>query len=186
MKRDRDVAVTQFQTNKDIPMDSLNKQNIFDEFGLDMAVKAMSSSHDINRQVGCAIITGNGQELIVASNRIPEGIITDYEHRYEQDEKMFWIEHAELSAIFQAAERGISLRGGCLYCTYYPCAGCARGIVSSKIARVVTAAPDFTHHRWGESFKRSKKIMEEAGVLVVVKNFGIKMESPLTTKRMCL
>jgi deoxycytidylate deaminase len=49
--------------------------------------------------------------------------------------------HAEMSAITEAARRGISVKGAILYCTTYPCHICARHIISSGIARVVYVEP---------------------------------------------
>jgi dCMP deaminase len=49
--------------------------------------------------------------------------------------------HAELNAILFAAKEGISIDGATLYCTYAPCAGCARAIVMVGIKRVVYYHP---------------------------------------------
>lgn len=49
--------------------------------------------------------------------------------------------HAEMSAITDAALRGVSVKGGTLYCTTFPCHACARHIVSSGIKRVVYIEP---------------------------------------------
>ena len=46
-----------------------------------------------------------------------------------------------MSAITDAARRGVALKGTTLYCTAFPCHGCARHIVSSGIRRVVYIEP---------------------------------------------
>ena len=51
------------------------------------------------------------------------------------------IVHAEMSAITDAARRGLSVRGATLYCTTFPCHMCARHIISSGIKRVVYIEP---------------------------------------------
>jgi cytidine deaminase len=51
------------------------------------------------------------------------------------------IVHAEMSAIMDAARRGISLQGATLYCTTFPCHMCARHIIASGIKRVVFIEP---------------------------------------------
>ena len=51
------------------------------------------------------------------------------------------IVHAEMSAIMDAARRGISLQGATLYCTTFPCHMCARHIIAAGIARVVFIEP---------------------------------------------
>jgi deoxycytidylate deaminase len=49
--------------------------------------------------------------------------------------------HAEMSAITDAARRGLSVQGATLYCTTFPCHICARRIISSGIKRVVYIEP---------------------------------------------
>ena len=49
--------------------------------------------------------------------------------------------HAEMHALSQAASVGRSVRGATLYCTTFPCHGCARHIISSGIAEVVFIEP---------------------------------------------
>jgi cytidine deaminase len=49
--------------------------------------------------------------------------------------------HAEMSAITDAARRGVSVRRGTLYSTTFPCHNCAKHIVAAGIARVVFIAP---------------------------------------------
>jgi dCMP deaminase len=44
--------------------------------------------------------------------------------------------HAELNAILAAANAGISLKGGILYCTMAPCFNCAQAIVQAGIIKV--------------------------------------------------
>lgn len=45
--------------------------------------------------------------------------------------------HAEMNAILQAAEFGISIKGATLYCRMTPCRGCAMAIIRVGIKRVV-------------------------------------------------
>ncbi len=45
--------------------------------------------------------------------------------------------HAEKNAILQAAEHGISVKGGTLYCKMAPCFDCAKDIVRVGLVRVV-------------------------------------------------
>jgi deoxycytidylate deaminase len=49
--------------------------------------------------------------------------------------------HAEMSAITDAARRGLSVQDATLYCTTFPCHICARHIISSGIKRVVYIEP---------------------------------------------
>ena len=60
------------------------------------------------------------------------------------------ITHAEMEAILAAGRKGISINGGELYTTTFPCHNCAKHIISSGLSRVVyiepypkSLAPDF-------------------------------------------
>jgi len=49
--------------------------------------------------------------------------------------------HAEMAALLDAARRGVRVQGAALYCTTFPCHGCAKHIVGAGIRRVVYIAP---------------------------------------------
>ena len=49
--------------------------------------------------------------------------------------------HAEMSAVTDAARKGIAIQGATLYCTTFPCHLCAKHIVASGIRRVVYLEP---------------------------------------------
>lgn len=48
--------------------------------------------------------------------------------------------HAEQNAIIQAALSGVSIKGGTLYTTHFPCTLCAKMIINAGIVRVVFAS----------------------------------------------
>lgn len=45
--------------------------------------------------------------------------------------------HAEQNAILQAAEHGVSIRGGTMYLTHSPCSICAKMIINSGVKLVI-------------------------------------------------
>ena len=49
--------------------------------------------------------------------------------------------HAEMAALMSAARNGISVKGGILYSTTFPCHLCARHIIAAGISRVVYIEP---------------------------------------------
>jgi deoxycytidylate deaminase len=51
------------------------------------------------------------------------------------------IVHAEMSAIVDAARRGVAVQGATLVCTTFPCHMCARHIIGSGIGKVVYIEP---------------------------------------------
>jgi diaminohydroxyphosphoribosylaminopyrimidine deaminase / 5-amino-6-(5-phosphoribosylamino)uracil reductase len=97
--------------------------------------RALKLAHDTigqaspNPQVGC-VLTQNGE------------IIAEGAHFYDLRD------HAEIAALKQAAERGISTIGATAYVTLEPCAHhgrtgpCADALVSARIARCVIATTD--------------------------------------------
>jgi deoxycytidylate deaminase len=51
------------------------------------------------------------------------------------------IVHAEMSALADAARHGISVTGGTLFCTTFPCHLCAKQVIAAGLARVVFLEP---------------------------------------------
>jgi tRNA(Arg) A34 adenosine deaminase TadA len=51
------------------------------------------------------------------------------------------IVHAEMSALSDAARKGISVEGATLYCTTFPCHLCAKLIVAAGIRKVIYLEP---------------------------------------------
>jgi deoxycytidylate deaminase len=51
------------------------------------------------------------------------------------------IVHAEMAALIDAARRGVSIRGGTMYVTTFPCHMCARHMIAAGIDRVVYIEP---------------------------------------------
>jgi dCMP deaminase len=126
------------------------------------ALDAASRSPNRVRQVGAVLVPRDGLE-IVAYNTFPTGI-RDLEERHAGDGRFVWMEHAERNAIFEAARRGILTTGAHLTTTYFPCIDCARAIVQSGIICIDTPPPDLADPVWGQSFIRSRVILEEGGV----------------------
>jgi deoxycytidylate deaminase len=50
--------------------------------------------------------------------------------------------------------------------TLFPCAECARAMIQAGIKKIISAPAD--HPNFQESFERSKKMLAEAGVEVVI------------------
>jgi deoxycytidylate deaminase len=61
--------------------------------------------------------------------------------RYMQLIEFIRATHAEVSALMDAARRGVSVEGCTMYVTTFPCHECARNIVSSGVSRVVYIEP---------------------------------------------
>ncbi|MBV9517942.1 MAG: CMP deaminase [Hyphomicrobiales bacterium] len=126
------------------------------------ASEAARASPNRVRQVGAVLVTTDGT-LIATCNDFPAGV-RDLEERHEGDGRFVWMEHAERNAIFEAAKLGVRTKDAMLATTFFPCIDCARAIVQAGITRLCTPAPDYADAVWGQSFLRSRVILEEGGV----------------------
>lgn len=73
--------------------------------------------------------------------------------------------HAEQNAIVQAANSGISIKGGTIYVTDQPCVLCAKMIINAGIKRVVFSGdyPD----------ELSTNMLQEAGIELIKFEFKL-------------
>jgi dCMP deaminase len=135
---------------------------------INLAALAASDSPNRVRQVGAAILTCDGGEPIAACNTFPKGV-ADLDWRHEGDGRLVWMEHAERNAIFAAARQGRALAGATIASTFFPCIDCARAIVQAGIARLLSPEPALDDVVWGQSFLRSRVILEEGGVEMILR-----------------
>ncbi|MBU1045057.1 MAG: dCMP deaminase family protein [Candidatus Omnitrophica bacterium] len=140
----------------------------WDEYFLDIAQLVAKRSTCLRRQVG-AVIVKDKRILTTGYNGAPSGL----EHcektgcmreqmnipsgeRHELCRAL----HAEMNAILQAAQYGISLQGSMVYCTNQPCIICAKMIINAGINRIVIleSYPD----------ELAKAMLKEAKIEIVV------------------
>jgi len=132
---------------------------------MEEAKSAARASPNRVRQVGAVLVTSEGMR-IAQCNDFPTGV-RDLEERHQGDGRFVWMEHAERNAIFAAAKLGATTKGATLATTFFPCIDCARAIVQAGISRLCTPSPDYADAVWGESFLRSRVILEEGGVAML-------------------
>jgi dCMP deaminase len=132
---------------------------------LDHAIAAAAASPNKIRKVGAVLVAADTE--ITGCNAFPPGIKALPE-RAVGDNRFIWLEHAERTAIFEAARRGIATEGATLLSTYFPCTDCARALVQSGIKTLMTPRPDYDDPVWGESFRTSAAILAEGSVNVVL------------------
>ena len=135
---------------------------------INLAARAASGSPNKIRQVGAAILTCDGGEPVTGCNTFPKGV-ADLAWRHEGDGRFVWMEHAERNAIFAAAKQGRVLNGATIASTFFPCIDCARAIVQTGMIRLISPEPALDDAVWGESFLRSRVILEEGGVELVLR-----------------
>ena len=125
-------------------------------------------SKDKNKKVGAVIVDSDNIVLSMGYNGIPRGCDDTDETRYERPTKYLFTEHAERNAIYHAARHGVSLKGCKMYVTLFPCADCARAMIQSGITKLIAPEPNLEHEVWGDHFKASIQMMEEANVEIVL------------------
>src|SRR5690242_3026961 len=100
---------------------------------LERAIAAAARSPNRVRKVGAVLVTAATE--FAACNDFPAGI-KPLPERAVGDNRFIWLEHAERTAIFEAARRGIAIDGATLLSTDFPCTDCARAIVLTGIKTV--------------------------------------------------
>lgn len=147
----------------------------WDQLYITMCYLVSMRSLDKHTHVGSVITDSDNVLVSTGYNSLPRGIDVDADEirlSRENNEKYYWVEHAERNAIYNAARRGTILKGCKLYVPWSPCTDCARGIIQSGINEVIIHqnGQDFydrnTNNKWVESYKITKQMFDEAGVRV--------------------
>lgn len=113
------------------PNDEKKRELIFDL--VDRLAKAGHLSKDL---------TGNKDSSSVADKLLSDNSALGLSASKVMDLLEFGRDiHAEMSAITDAARKGVSIEGATLYCTTFPCHLCAKHIVAAGIKRVVFIEP---------------------------------------------
>lgn len=128
---------------------------------LELAKHISSWSKD-STKVGAVIVAPDRSVLSLGYNGLPRGV-EDSESRYtDRNLKLSMIVHAEPNAIIAS---GSDLTGSTIYVwPFMPCSNCAGAIIQAGIRRCV--APKNLVERWQESFKLTRNMFAEAGVLL--------------------
>lgn len=139
------------------------------EYFLNIAEVVKSKSKDNSTHIG-AVIAGKGNEILSTGyNSFPRGINDKHSYRQDRPEKYFWMVHAEMNAIINAARIGVSTNESKMYLTCgIPCSNCGKAIINAGISEIYCKKEDTTVNRekWDEEAKRTLKMFEEAGIIV--------------------
>lgn len=126
-------------------------------------------SKDESQKVGAIILAPKSLQILsLGYNGMPRKVNEKIPSRWERPIKYKYVEHAERNAIYNACRHGTPLEGNIIIVTLYPCCDCARAIIQSGISCVVTIQPDFQHPRWGQDFKISQEMFQEADINVIL------------------
>jgi len=124
---------------------TMDKRPSFDEYFMKIALLVATRSTCTRRHVGAVIVRDN-HILSTGYNGPPKGAKHCDETgcireqlnipRGERHELCRGL-HAEQNAIIQAAVFGVSIKGGTIYTTNFPCSVCAKMIVNAELKELV-------------------------------------------------
>jgi len=140
----------------------------WDKRFIELAKHISTWSKDKSRQVGAVIVNDEKRILSVGFNGFPTGINDEIEERHQRPAKYKWTEHSERNAIYNAGRHGVILKGAIMYVTLFPCCDCARAIIQSGINTLVTKEPNFNDSKYGEDFKTSLEMLNEAKIKIIM------------------
>lgn len=142
----------------------------WNEYFLNIAETVKLKSKDESTQIGAVIVGMDNEVLSTGYNSFPRGLDDNLQERQERPEKYFWMVHAELNAILNAARVGTKLKNSTIYITSgVPCVDCAKSIVNAGIKTVYCKRVCTTKNKekWEDSQKRSVQLLNECGVEIV-------------------
>ncbi len=86
-----------------------------------------------------------------------------------RDEKLRLFEHAERSAIYQAAKTGKALEGLFMVCSWAACQDCAKAIIETGLKGLIVHQPrmELDPGDWQRSIQTADKMLIDAGVVLV-------------------
>ncbi len=107
--------------------------------------------------VGCVIVSGGTHKnRIVAAGY--NGFLPGAPHtsRVRDGHEQATV-HAEQNAISDAARRGVSLEGACVYITHFPCINCAKILAAAGIREI-------KYHHDYRNDELTREILKESGI----------------------
>ncbi len=138
---------------------------------LKAAYTLAAKSPDPSTQNGAVIVDESDRIIGEGCNVFPEGVI-ESDDRWERPLKYKFIEHAERSAVYDAAKRGNPTNGLTMYCPWSACSDCARAIIRSGIKTLVghegIRAKVRKDDKWLHEIAIADQMFKEAGVEVIL------------------
>lgn len=110
----------------------------WDEYFLAIAEVVAQKSKDPRSQVGAVLASSDSVLMSTGFNGFARGIFDDVRLLRKRNEKLSWICHAEMNAIWNAGRLGVPLKGSTIYVNKFPCLACCNAIVQTGIVRIYT------------------------------------------------
>ena len=137
------------------------------EYFLNLAEQIKLKSKDQSTQIGAVIVGIDNEVLSTGYNSFPRGLDDNRPERQERPQKYFWMVHAEINAIVNAARIGIPIKNSIIYLTCgLPCADCAKAIINAGIKKIVCKndKTDVKGDLWIEHRKVSIEMLTECNI----------------------
>lgn len=131
----------------------------WDEVFMEMAQVIAKRSPDPDYQVGAVIVTPQNTVAGAGYNGAPRGIEQD-SVPWNNEDKHFYIAHAEANAILNATQ---NLHGCRIYVVLYPCFECMKMIIQTGIVEVIYL-DDSKLKNNNPKFVWAKRLAEKAGI----------------------
>ncbi len=119
----------------------LTKEEKYDKFYMDIALRAAQMSYAMRAKVG-AVIVKEDNIISYSWNGTPPGFNNACEKEVISKDTSLVLEtlpevvHAEMNCVAKAAKSNESTRGATIYCTHMPCPECAKAIIQAGIVKV--------------------------------------------------
>lgn len=140
-------------------------QREWDSVFYTLAANISELSKDPDRKVGAVLVTADRRQMSFGYNGFPQDVPDLPSHLADKDFKLARMIHAEHNCLQQAP---FPTKGCTLYVTRFPCHHCAELIAKAGVSRVMAPRPDYTHHRWGESWQQARWLMRfQNGIEIV-------------------
>jgi len=140
----------------------------WDEYFLQLAMTVSRKSKDPNCRVGAVIVSPDKIVRATGFNGLARGVFDSESLLTDVEEKLKWICHAEINAIFNAVRTGISVVGCMIFVNKFPCFACCNAIAQAGIKRICTQ----DHRYWDDDpadgdHTRKPDLLKQAGIEVV-------------------
>jgi len=110
----------------------------WDTYFLTIAEVVACKSKDPKCQVGAVLVSPDNVVISTGFNGLARGVVDDADILNEVNEKLKWVCHAEVNAIWNAGRLGVPVKASTIYVNKFPCLSCCNAIVQAGIDRIYT------------------------------------------------
>lgn len=135
---------------------------------LDLMAVAQIAALDspMNTKVGAALVAYSGEQ-VTGHNKVPDYIDPN---SYSEAQVEDMDQHAERSALNQAAKSGVRTNHSTIYVTHTPCPTCAGALIDAGVAEVIINEANHlkyqTRPKWESRWRVSEQMFRESKVRV--------------------